>query len=208
MTPTPNNSYIDRIGRIVFISTEEILGKNELEAVLQLAHLSDVLDQYHSHHPNLKFNLDHLSFLITAFESAYGTLAGGGLFLRVGRACIKYGLREFGHELGVTDMTFRLLPLPTRIKIGSEKLAGLFNQITEESVNLEMDENHIHWQIKRCPLCLGRQADNPCCFFAVGLLQEALYWVSGGKTYLVEEKKCIACGDSACTIVVDRTPMS
>jgi hypothetical protein len=43
---------------------------------------------------------------------------------------------------------------------------------------------------------------------AVGVLQEGLYWVSGGKYFLVEEKKCIACGDSTCTIVIERTPMS
>jgi len=40
------------------------------------------------------------------------------------------------------------------------------------------------------------------------LIQEALYWVSGGKYFQVEEKTCIACGDSACTIVIDQTPMS
>jgi predicted hydrocarbon binding protein len=101
-----------------------------------------------------------------------------------------------------------LLPLPTRIKVGSEALVGLFNKFTDQAVRLEVDKQHICWQIKRCPLCWERQADSPDCALAVGLLQEALYWVSGGKYYLVEERKCIACGDSACTIVIDRTPMS
>jgi predicted hydrocarbon binding protein len=56
-------------------------------------------------------------------------------------------------------------------------------------------------------VCWGRRAEAPCCHLAVGLLQEALFWVSGGKYFEVEEKKCVACGDSACTIVLDRTPM-
>jgi predicted hydrocarbon binding protein len=43
---------------------------------------------------------------------------------------------------------------------------------------------------------------------AVGLLQEALYWVSGGKYFHVEEKNCIASGDSTCTIVIEQAPMS
>jgi predicted hydrocarbon binding protein len=38
----------------------------------------------------------------------------------------------------------------------------------------------------------------------VGLLQEALYWVSGGKFYYVEEEDCIAMGDAACVIIIDK----
>jgi predicted hydrocarbon binding protein len=41
----------------------------------------------------------------------------------------------------------------------------------------------------------------------VGLLQEALYWVSGGKVFNVAEKTCVAAGDQACTIVVDESPI-
>jgi predicted hydrocarbon binding protein len=43
---------------------------------------------------------------------------------------------------------------------------------------------------------------------AVGLLQEALYWLSGGKIFDVKEITCIARGDPACTIVIDPTPLS
>jgi len=39
-------------------------------------------------------------------------------------------------------------------------------------------------------------------------LQEALYWLSGGKVFNVEETACIAKGDPACTIVIDRIPLS
>jgi len=98
--------------------------------------------------------------------------------------------------------------LPSRIKVGSETLAGLFNHFTDQRVRLEVDEEHIYWHIERCPLCWERQADSPCCTLAVGLLQEALYWVSGGKYFPIEENTCIACGDSACTIVIDLTPLS
>jgi hypothetical protein len=38
-------------------------------------------------------------------------------------------------------------------------------------------------------------------------LQEALFWLSGGKVFNVEEKTCIAAGDETCTIVIDQTPM-
>ena len=47
---------------------------------------------------------------------------------------------------------------------------------------------------------------DPVCHLAVGLLQEALYWVSGGKVFNVEEKTCIAAGDATCTIEIDANP--
>jgi hypothetical protein len=39
-------------------------------------------------------------------------------------------------------------------------------------------------------------------------LQEALYWVSGGKVFNVEETACIAHGGAACTVVIDKIPLS
>ncbi len=208
MKSAPVYFYPNRMGRIILLAMEEILGHNGVNAVLNLAHLPNYIDQYPAYNQDLKFPFEHVSRLETALESAYGPRAGRGLSLRVGRACLKYGLREFGPELGLTDLAFRVLPLPTRLKVGSEALAGLFNQFTDQRVRLEVDKKHIYWHIERCPLCWERQADGPCCDLAVGLLQEALYWVSGGKYFLVEEKNCIACGDSTCTIVIDQTPMS
>jgi predicted hydrocarbon binding protein len=186
---------------------EEILGHAGVNAVLNLADLSVYVNDYPPYDQDRKFPFNHISHLQTGFESAYGPRAGRGLALRVGRACLKYGLREFGPELGLTDLAFRLLPLQTKLRAGSEAFAALFNNYTDQQVHLERDEKYIFWNIQRCPLCWERRAESPCCNLAVGLLQEAMFWVSGGKHFEVEEKKCIACGDSACTILIDRTPM-
>lgn len=207
MNSAPIHFYPNRMGRIVLLAMEEILGHSGVIVVLNLAHLPDYIDQRPASNQGLKFLFEHVNRLQTGLEITYGPRAGRGLSLRVGRACWKYGLREFGPELGMTDLGFRMLPLPNRLRVGSEALTGLFNQITDQRIRLEVDEKHIYWHIERCPLCREMQADGPCCTLAVGLLQEALYWVSGGKHFLVEEKKCIACGDSTCTIVIDRTPM-
>ena len=146
-----------------------------------------------------------------ALEQAYGPRSGRGLAQRIGRASFKYGLREFGAELGLTDLAFRLLPLQAKLKTGSEAFAKLFNKFMDQSIRLERDDKYIYWKIERCPLCWERSthetADIPCCNLAVGLLQEALYWLSAGKYFEVEEQKCIACGDSAYTILINQTPM-
>lgn len=213
---TQNFYYPNRMGRIILLAMEEILGHSGLNAVLHLSELTDYINNYPSHNQDLRFPFEHVSKLQIGLEGAYGPRAGRGLALRVGRACFKYGLREFGPELGLTDLAFRLLPLPAKLVSGSEAFASLFNNFTDQRVRIERDENFIYWHIERCPLCWGRQvesvelsqANGPCCHLAVGLLQEALYWVSGGKYFQVEEKSCIACGDSTCTIVIDQHPMS
>ena len=199
--------YPDRMGRVVLLAMEEILGHGGVNAVLHLADLPAYIKAYPPYNQDLKFPFIHISHLQTGLEKAYGPRAGRGLAMLVGRASLKYGLREFGPELGLTDLAFRLLPLQTKIKTGSEAFAALFNNCSDQKVRLEWDDKYIYWHIERCPLCLEREADGPCCHLAVGLLQEALYWVSGGKYFEVEEKQCIACGDEACTIFIDRTSM-
>ncbi|MBM3151227.1 MAG: 4-vinyl reductase [Chloroflexi bacterium] len=205
-TVTPNPFYPNRMGRIILLAMEEVIGRNGLNAVLNLAALPRYIGDYPPHNQDLDIPFDTIARLHNALERSYGPRGGRGLALRAGRACLKYGLREFGPELGLTDLAFRLLPLPAKIKVGSEAFAGFFNHFTDQRVRLETDSHFIHWVIERCPLCWGRQTDSPACHLAVGLLQEALYWVSGGKHFNVEETHCIARGDPACRIVIDQVP--
>ena len=109
--------------------------------------------------------------------------------------------------LGLTEMTFRLLPLSMKLHIGAKTFADLFNKHTDQKVRVEERDAQILWHIERCPLCWERKTVEPACHLAVGVLQEALYWLSGGKVLNVEETTCIARGDVACTIVVDKTPL-
>jgi predicted hydrocarbon binding protein len=44
------------------------------------------------------------------------------------------------------------------------------------------------------------------CYLAVGALQEALYWISSGKFFGVEEILCAAKGDPTCSIRVGKEP--
>ena len=53
----------------------------------------------------------------------------------------------------------------------------------------------------------GRQSDKPICHAAVGLIQEGLRWVSGGKEFRVEETTCIATGDVTCEFLVYKDPI-
>lgn len=202
-----NYFYPNHMGRIVLLAMEEVLGRNEVNAVLNRASLSDYINHYPPHNQDLSIPFEQISRMQSALEDEYGPRGGRGLALRSGRACFKYGLREFSPMLGLTDLAFRLLPLPSKLKFGSEAFTGLFNHFTDQRVRLDIDEKNIIWIIERCPLCWQRHTSDPVCHLAVGLLQEALYWVSGGKFFNVEETQCIARGDITCTIVVDQNPI-
>jgi predicted hydrocarbon binding protein len=207
-TRAPAYFYPNRMGQIFLLAMEEVLGCNELKAVLSLAFLPESVGYYPLHDRDLNLPFEHFGRMQNALENAYGSRGGRGLALQAGRACFKYGLREFGSGLGLTDLAFRMLPLPVKLKLSSEAFSGLFNHSMDQHIRLETDEKFIHWHIERCPLCWERKTDSPYCHLAAGLLQEALYWVSGGKHFLVKETGCIACGDSACTIVIDQTPIN
>lgn len=204
MAPETQFYYPNRMARIILLAMEEILGQNGTNAVLNLAHLSKYIHAYPPDNQDLVVPFADIAALQAGLEAAYGPRAGRGMALRIGRACFKYGLREFGPELGLTDLAFRLLPLPVRLERGAHALASLFNELTDQKVWVEIDDEHIYWHIERCPLCWGRHVEGPACSLAVGLLQEALYWVSSGKTFQVEETSCIANGAPTCTIVIHR----
>lgn len=199
--------YPNRMGRIILLSMEEVMGRNGVNALLKLASLPEFLENYPVDDTQRAFSFKILGQLTDKMEDIYGPHGGRGLALRVGRACFNYGVRQYGTQLGLTEMAFRLLPLPAKVSAGAKLFAELFNNFTDQRVRVEETDGRLLWHIERCPLCWERSASDPVCHLAVGILQEALYWLSGGKVFSVEEQTCIAAGDATCTIVVDQTPI-
>ena len=199
--------YPQRMGRIIMQAMEEVMGHAGMRAILNLASYPQFLDNYPPASSDRAFSFETVSGLNAALEQAYGPRGGRGVALRIGRATFVYGLREYGSQLGLMETAFRLLPLPTKLHAGAKSFADLFNHHTDQVVRIEETDLYIFWHIERCPLCWGRQAEEPICHLAVGLLQESLYWLSGGKIFNVEETHCIARGDPACTIRIEKQPI-
>jgi predicted hydrocarbon binding protein len=189
----PSFHYPNHMGRIMLESMEEVMGRNGLQDVLALADRKQLASNYPPANLEREFSFETVSALQATLEQAYGSRSGRGLAQRVGRVCFKYGLRDFGDSLGLTETAFRLLPMRSKLRTAGRALADLFNKLL--------------WQIERCPLCWGRHADEAVCHLAVGLLQESLYWLSSGKMFRVEETHCTARGDSTCTIEIHSTPL-
>ncbi len=201
--------YANKFARIALQAYEEVMGKNGLNAILNLAGLGHLIDNYPPDNLEREFDFADFSSIHIALEEMYGPRGGRGLALRAGRATFNDALRNFGALAGVGDLAFKVLPLQAKLRIGLPAAAKIFSQITDQETTVEEAENEFLWKIHRCPVCWGRAgADKPVCYIATGLLQAMLSWVSGGLEFRVNESKCVAVGDELCEFVIQKEPNS
>ncbi len=211
MEPIPKSGYYypNKFALITLNAFEQVMGKNGLNAILNLAHLSPLIDNYPQDNLERAFDFADYTAVNLALEEMYGPRGGRGLALRAGRALFADALRNFGALAGVGDLAFKVLPLPAKLRIGIPAMAKIFSQVSDQHTTLREDGNEIIYTIHRCPVCWGRSSMNkPVCFIAVGLLQEGLKWVSGGSEFRVNESKCMAMGDDVCEFVIQKAPLT
>lgn len=140
--------------------------------------------------------------LQASLEKKYGTMAGRGLAVRSGRASFKYVLRKFNSQLGFTDLEFRLLPVITRMKSAGQSLAMLASELVGQKVCCESSDEYLTWRFEPTA---GHE--KTACHLMMGLLQEAISWINGGKFYQVEEICCLGKGDTSCAIRIRKKPI-
>lgn len=199
--------YPNRGGRIVLTALEDIMGSHGVNAVLNLAQLDHLVNNYPPNNLQLGFSFEEFASLQETLEKMFGERGGRGLSLRAGRETFKYLLKEFMPVIGIADLAMRALPLSIKLKIGLDIFAESFNRFTQQVVRLREEKSHHLWIIERCPMCWHRTSTTPCCHLAVGLLEESSYWVSNGKTFQIEEIECIATGGKTCTIAISKKPI-
>jgi hypothetical protein len=200
--------YPNKFARITVKAMEEIMGRNGLNAILNLAGLGQLVDNYPPDNLEKQFDFADFTALNVALEEMYGPRGGRGLALRSGRATFADALRGFGALAGVGDLAFKVLPLNAKLKIGVPAMANIFNQFSDQISNVyEEGTDRIIYTLERCPLCWGRKTDKPVCFVAQGLLQEGLRWVSGGSEFKVDMVDCIAKGDEMGKLIIYKEPI-
>jgi hypothetical protein len=202
-------AYPNKFGVIMVRALEEVMGRNGLNAILNLAGLSQYIESPMPDNLEKGFDFAEVAAINMALEEMYGPRGGRGLSLRVGRAIFADGLRNFGALAGVGDLAFKVLPLQAKLRIGLPAEAKIFSQISDQHSTVEERENEFVYTIHKCSECTGRHGlDKPVCFIATGILQESLKWVSGGNEFRVNEAKCIAMGDNVCEYVIQKEPLS
>ena len=211
MEPTPKSGfyYPNKFALITISALEDVMGKNGLNAILNLAGLGHLIGNPPADNLKKEFDFSEFSAINQALEEMYGPRGGRGLALRAGRATFSDGLRSFGALAGAGDLAFKVLPLQAKLRIGVPAMAKIFSQMSDQISTVEEREHEFIYTIHRCPVCWGRHdEEKPVCFVAVGLLQEGLKWVSGGNEFRVNESKCVATGDDVCEFVIQKKPIS
>lgn len=199
--------YTNMIVRYTLEAMEEIMGKNGLNAILNLAGLSHLIDNYPPENLNKEFDFADFSSLMGALEDMYGPRGGRGLQLRAGRVGWTRGGTRMGAMVGVADLAFRVLPLSAKLKAGLPAMAMVFTQFSDQKSTVSDRGEYYQYDIHKCPVCWGRKADRPICFAARGLLEEALHWVSGGLKFRVDEVECVAMGGQTCSFTIYKEPI-
>lgn len=211
MSPIPKAGlyYPSKFGLIMIKALEDVMGKNGLNAILNLAGLNSYIDNYPADNLEKTFDFADVSSINIALEEMYGPRGGRGLALRAGRSTFADALKNFGALAGAGDLAFKVLPLQAKMRIGIPAMAKIFTQVSDQHSTVEEHENEFVYTIHKCPVCWGRTGvDKPACFIAVGLLQEGLKWVSGGNEFRVNESKCIALGDPVCEFIIQKEPIA
>jgi hypothetical protein len=202
-------AYPNKFGVILVRALEEVMGRNGLNAILNLAGLSHYIENPLPDNLEKGFDFAEVAAVNMALEDMYGPRGGRGLSLRVGRALFADGLRNFGALAGVGDLAFKVLPLGAKLQIGLPAVAKIFSTISDQHSTVTSTETEYIYTIHKCSECHGRSGqDKPICFIATGILQESLKWVSGGNEFRVNESKCVATGDDVCEYVIQKEPLS
>ncbi|NDJ62353.1 MAG: 4-vinyl reductase [Chloroflexi bacterium] len=201
--------YPNKFARLAIEAMEEIMGKNGLHAILNLAGLQEYVDNYPPDNLDKAFDFADFTALNIALEDMYGPRGGRGLALRAGRAIFAGGLRSFGALAGVGDLAFKVLPLNAKLKVGVPAMANIFSQFSDQVSNVHDEgDDKIIYTMETCALCWNRKSDKTVCYMGQGLLQEGLQWLSGGREFKVDMTTCIAKGDEMSRFVIFKEPIN
>ncbi|PID87203.1 MAG: 4-vinyl reductase [Chloroflexi bacterium] len=207
LVPESGYYYPNKMARIILVSLEEVMGRNGLNALLNLIDMRTFITDLPPDNLEKGFDFAYFSNLNRGLEDIYGPRGGRGLALRGGRATFSRGLKQFGALAGAGDLAFKVLPLQTKLKIGLPAVARIFTQFSDQPSRVEEFDDHFVYYIDRCPMCWGVKTDHPVCHFAIGVLQEALRWVSGGLEFRLTPIECISMGATSGAIRIDKEPI-
>ena len=206
LVPESNLYYANRIGRLYLQSLAHVVGQERLTALLQATQLTRFDQQLPPDDLQRGFDFANFANLDQALLDDFGPRGARRLAVETGREVFRRGLQEFGPLVGATDFVFRALPLATKIRIGLPLLARIFTQFTDQITRVESYADFHLYYIDVCPICWGRTADEPICYLARGVLEESMHWVSGGKSFPVEQIECRAKGAESCVFKITPIP--
>ncbi|NJK80713.1 MAG: 4-vinyl reductase [Chloroflexaceae bacterium] len=198
--------YPNKIGRLCFLSLEEVMGRNGVNALLRLAGQEQFINNYPPNDLKKEFPFEGIAATETALQTMYGPRGSRGLELRAGRVAFTLGLKEFGPLLGMADLALKLMPVTMKLKIVLNATAQTFDRFSDQASHVEEERSKFIYHITKDPSSL-RSDPGLNFYIARGILEEATAWVSGGRRFSVEQVSSIALGDPTTAFEILKEPL-
>ncbi|MCG8348746.1 MAG: 4-vinyl reductase [Chloroflexales bacterium] len=182
------------------------MGVNGVKALLRLANLEQYIDNYPPNDLRREWPFEDYTATSLALETMYGSRGARGLELRAGRVGFSLGLKEFGPLLGLADLALKLMPVTMKLKIVLNAVAQTFDRFSDQSSHVEEKQQQFIYHMTRCSNCIERPEPTATAYFARGIIEESITWVSGGKLFTVNQCSCIGQGAVSCAFTIDKEP--
>ncbi|MHC1785437.1 MAG: hypothetical protein AB9891_22260 [Anaerolineaceae bacterium] len=199
---------LNEVSQLVFSGLKEIVGIKEL-ARMMAADLpggseGDLSENETAANLLKCHSLDQVQ---VAMEKKFDKKELQGLLVRVGRASCKFFVKQYGPGMQVTSTEYRLLPSKKRLAKGLNAAAGLCSELFKKEISVVDEGDHWIWQETDSPSPSCAHLAGQDCFFMIGLLQEYLAWLSGGKAFSVNQTGKAGLADNACCLTISKQPI-
>ena len=192
---------VNAIMRQALAASEEVMGKNGLNAILRLSNLGAFVNNLPPDNLDPAIKTTEYAQFNQAIEDFYGR-GGRGMLKRIGKASFQYALNEQPALLGVAGTALKLLPQKQRIKFVLNSMANALKKSNSQvEIWVEEENGTIAYLDSSCAICHSRKNEKPTCYLYLGSLGEAIEWATG-KEHEIIETHCMAKGDSYCRFEV------
>lgn len=191
-------------GRSILTAAEDILGQKGVNALLNLAGLPQYIGNYPPDNIRKEFSFEHVAAIQEALREMYGTKGARVFATKGGEQTFNHSLDKYDKVQKAARAAMAVGSMRTRMKAGLLFFAKFFNTVSDQKVRVEEDETHWKWIIEVCPMCWGKTADEPICHLAVGVLNSASKWATGGETLRIKATQCIGNGSQEGVILLEK----
>ncbi len=201
--PMPNDAL-----RLLFLSIEEVMGKDGMKAVLNGAKLQQYINNYPPKNLDMDVKFSDYGKAEQGVEDFYGPRGARAMLNRIGRGTFQYAMREQSAVLGLAGEALKKMPLlgmTSKMKLLLQQMVAAANKTVNLPQRLEENNDAFIVVTTQCP-CQHRPVHRqPCCSVSVGAITEAMRWLTE-KQFTVTEITCLNNGADACRYRVPKEP--
>jgi len=207
MTKIPDSGvlYPNSFVHHLLLSLEDVLGKNGVKAVLNIAGQSSMIDNYPPNDMTPGVDIARYSSIIGSLDDLYGERGAQVLALKAGNMLFLETLKMAGDPLNANSDEFKVKPIEEKVEISLVMIQKYVTRMPVSSLP-RTAEGQFLYVVDKCPVCYGRTTKTPRCYLTVGLLQAAIRYGTGGLDFTVTQTKGHSCGDPSCDYVVPVIP--